>query len=428
MAQTPPPVIDPVPTPPIQRGDRTTFSSRVDAFILWLVNAVTQFRAVALNVYNNAVDAFNNAGAANTSAGAAASSASAASTSASNAAGSASAASTSATNAATSAGNASNSATAAATSATASAASAAALTATSTTSNSLSTGSKTFSTQAGKQFVPGVPVVAANPADGTQYVAGTITSYSGTSLVINATDFGGSGSLSNWNISVSGSRGLQGVKGDTGSLSGGTLTGALNEVRANNIASATAINLTNATGNLVHITGTTTITGITLQSGAERSVIFDSSLVLTNSSSLLLPSGANIATAPGDRALIRGDTAGAVVTHYQRADGTAVASALSKAFVSAEQTVTANGTLTIAHTLGVAPKIMLPFVRVKADGGGYFTNQIIGASPGLDQAGSTSAGCGLSADSSNIYVTFGGTSANFGMTNTNAAFFVRAFT
>ena len=61
MAQTPPPGIDPVPTPPIQRGDPATFSDRVDAFIRWLVNAVTQFGAVASNVYNNAVDAFNSA-------------------------------------------------------------------------------------------------------------------------------------------------------------------------------------------------------------------------------------------------------------------------------------------------------------------------------------------------------------------------------
>lgn len=85
MAQTPPPTITPVPTPPIQRGDRVTFSSRVDAFITWLVTAVTQFGLVAANVYNNAVDAFNNATAA-------AASALGASTSASQAAASAGAA------------------------------------------------------------------------------------------------------------------------------------------------------------------------------------------------------------------------------------------------------------------------------------------------------------------------------------------------
>ncbi|NIA00881.1 hypothetical protein [Massilia sp. CCM 8734] len=57
MAIQIPPTITPVPTPAIQRGDRTTFSSRVDAFVNWLVAGASQFGAVATNVYNNAVDA-----------------------------------------------------------------------------------------------------------------------------------------------------------------------------------------------------------------------------------------------------------------------------------------------------------------------------------------------------------------------------------
>lgn len=61
MAQTQPPSIDPVPTPAIQRGDAATFSERVDEFIRWLVAAVTQFGAVASNVYANALDAFSSA-------------------------------------------------------------------------------------------------------------------------------------------------------------------------------------------------------------------------------------------------------------------------------------------------------------------------------------------------------------------------------
>lgn len=51
---TPPPPITPVPTPAPQRGDRTTFSGRVDAFVTWLTNATAEFQAVADNVYNNA--------------------------------------------------------------------------------------------------------------------------------------------------------------------------------------------------------------------------------------------------------------------------------------------------------------------------------------------------------------------------------------
>lgn len=57
MATQIPPTITPVPTPAIQRNDRTTFSNRVDAFVTWLIIAVAQFGAVATNVYNNAVDA-----------------------------------------------------------------------------------------------------------------------------------------------------------------------------------------------------------------------------------------------------------------------------------------------------------------------------------------------------------------------------------
>ncbi|NIA00411.1 hypothetical protein [Massilia sp. CCM 8734] len=57
MAVQIPPTITPVPTPAIQRGDRATFSSRVDAFINWLVAARTEFSAVAANVYQNALEA-----------------------------------------------------------------------------------------------------------------------------------------------------------------------------------------------------------------------------------------------------------------------------------------------------------------------------------------------------------------------------------
>lgn len=58
---TQPPNITPTPTPAPQRGDRTTFSGRVDAFIMWLTTAVGQFAAVATNVYNNAAEAFQSA-------------------------------------------------------------------------------------------------------------------------------------------------------------------------------------------------------------------------------------------------------------------------------------------------------------------------------------------------------------------------------
>lgn len=50
----PPPPITPVPTPAPQRGDRATFSDRVDAFVTWLEAATAEFEAVAQNTYENA--------------------------------------------------------------------------------------------------------------------------------------------------------------------------------------------------------------------------------------------------------------------------------------------------------------------------------------------------------------------------------------
>ena len=67
MSQTSPPTITGSPTVP-QRSDRATFSSRVDDFVTWMAAAVSEFGAVATNVYNNAVDAYNNAVAASASA------------------------------------------------------------------------------------------------------------------------------------------------------------------------------------------------------------------------------------------------------------------------------------------------------------------------------------------------------------------------
>lgn len=67
MAQTTPPSITAAPATP-QRGTRSTFSGLVDAFVTWLSSAVSQFGAVATNVYNNAVDCYNNAVAAAASA------------------------------------------------------------------------------------------------------------------------------------------------------------------------------------------------------------------------------------------------------------------------------------------------------------------------------------------------------------------------
>jgi hypothetical protein len=93
---------------------------------------------------------------------------------------------------------------------------------------------------------------------------------------------------------------------------GGTLTGTLvlsgttiNEAQGDNIASAATTDIGAATGNYVRITGSVTISSFgTAQAGTRRIVEFNSALTLTyNSTSLVLPTGANITTEAGDVAI-----------------------------------------------------------------------------------------------------------------------------
>lgn len=97
---------------------------------------------------------------------------------------------------------------------------------------------------------------------------------------------------------------------------------ALGFKRGADIASASTINLTTATGDIVDVTGTTAVTAITLADGEQRTVRFTGALVLTHGASLALPGGANITTAAGDFAVFRG-YAGSVVrcVAYTKASG-----------------------------------------------------------------------------------------------------------
>lgn len=84
------------------------------------------------------------------------------------------------------------------------------LTATSTTGTLIGTGSKTFTTQASKQFQAGQTLKIVSAANSANFMIANVTSYSSTSLVVNVTSIGGSGTFADWNISLSG------IKGDTG--------------------------------------------------------------------------------------------------------------------------------------------------------------------------------------------------------------------
>lgn len=110
-------------------------------------------------------------------------------------------------------------------------------------------------------------------------------------------------------------------------LSGGTLTGALNNAATATVASATLTNIGAASSNSVIVSGTTTITGLgSIAAGATREVVFSGALLLThNAVSLILPGGASITTAANDTASFRSLGSGNwICTNYKKADGTAV--------------------------------------------------------------------------------------------------------
>lgn len=157
----------------------------------------------------------------------------------------------------------------------------------------------------------------------------------------------------------------------------------VNESKGTDIASATTTDIGAATGNFVHITGTTTITGFgTVAAGARRLVVFDGVLTLThNATSLILPSGANITTAAGDTAVCVSEGSGNWrVTSYQRKDGTALSRTPSIQSVSSSATVTPTFSddmvkitaqaagLTLANPTGTAIDGLGIVIRIKDNG------------------------------------------------------------
>jgi hypothetical protein len=220
----------------------------------------------------------------------------------------------------------------------------------STTSLAIATGSKAFTTQAGLAYQVGNYVRAASAAGGANFMEGPVTAYSGTTLTINVTKIGGSGTKADWNFQVAGAPGT----GDL--LSTNNLSELTNKttaidtlsVKGADIASAATLNLDTATGNFVHVTGTTTITAITLTSGRQRTVYFTGGLTLTNGASLVLPGGANITTAAGDIAVFVADGTVVRCTDYARASG------LPTSMPSLTNSLGADVQSTISHLTSMA--------------------------------------------------------------------------
>lgn len=92
----------------------------------------------------------------------------------------------------------------------------ASFTATSISEVTIGTGEKTFTIEANKQFVAGQTAVISEDGTPANSMKGLITSYSGTTLVVDVVSVTGSGTISDWEIGISGPVGPPGDPGSPG--------------------------------------------------------------------------------------------------------------------------------------------------------------------------------------------------------------------
>lgn len=151
-------------------------------------------------------------------------------------------------------------------------------------------------------------------------------------------------------------------------LAGGTMTGRLTYKTGANIASAGTCDISGATGNIIHITGVTTITAWTMTDGQIQEIIFDGILQLTHHATTnKLITSANITTAAGDRALYYYDGTIVRMIDYTRLNG----APLTAPTVASQATMEADANLTDMVTPGRmknAPGVAKAFVKVDSTG------------------------------------------------------------
>jgi hypothetical protein len=173
---------------------------------------------------------------------------------------------------------------------------------TSASSVAIGLGAKTFIVTAGKSFYAGMPLtIADTAAPSTNAMYGTVTSYSGTSLVMDIKSLIGSGTKSAWSISLAGAGGATfGSNSFTGSqtLESGA---AINE-SISTVASATTPDIWTATSNNINYTGTTTATGFAAapQAGVRRTLILAAAASFTAGANMIIDGVVSFTGAAGD--------------------------------------------------------------------------------------------------------------------------------
>jgi len=217
-----------------------------------------------------------------------------------------------------------------------------------------------------------------------------------------------------------------GVVGTAAILGANTFSAAQEWATGSSIASAATINLNTATGNRVHITGTTTITAVTLTRGP-RTLIFDGILTLThNATTNNLPGAANITTAAGDRAIYESDGTNVYCVSYNKASGSAVVGGSSALTLLSTVTASSSATVDVETTFSSTyTQYMLVINNVNTQaagnvelqfqmkiGGSYITTSTYQAAVDKSAANSTVYSTIAQADGSYGYVNMMGTVAS----------------
>ena len=235
------------------------------------------------------------------------------------------------------------------------------------------------------------------------------------------------------------------------------------------VASDATINLNTATGEYVHLTGTTTCTAITLAQGEQRVTVTDGAMQFTHGASLLMPTAAPLTSAANDVQIWRGEASGVVRCLYfgpvsglplttvtVAKGGTGLATATAYAVVcggttgtgafqsiasvgTSGQLLTSNGagllptfqtyvtgtltagtalvknpvvfgtTTTTAHGLGVKPKFFSVELECLTGDRAYTAGEIIDLPPTAMYDGATTAGIQVHADATNTNLIIGST-------------------
>jgi hypothetical protein len=162
----------------------------------------------------------------------------------------------------------------------------------------------------------------------------------------------------------------------------------MSQTKGADVASATTTNLDTATGDLVDVTGTTTITAITLSEGREATVRFTGALVLTNGASLILPGAANITTVAGDVAVFRGYASSVV----RCVSYTPITIPPTRPIINTPVAVTSGTSVALATGIpSWVKRVSLLFSSVSSNGTSEYLIQL-GDSGGLETTGYVSEG------------------------------------